>query len=343
MRTINRYFIVNGTVLLTGAALYVAGLVSVVSVFTKGFSFPFFVSERFPVGKEVNLIVGLLGLVLSLVCHLSVYEKHRKALGVSGKAILFCSLIGPLGGVFLLKNKTAVLSQRGAETFFIQSTKPVSKTGRITGVLVFAGAVSFLLVLLFGMVSLEKYPRSVSASQRRDNERRAFQRLVQIHHAQTEYIKTDWDKDGVCSYALFLVSLWQTLDERVFPVEINLLPKELGYAMRRAHSLDGYFYVNVHRRCLERNPDDPDTVVNEDLDYRREFAVIAFPERYNETGRLSFYIDQSGVIRCFDRSDIEDDSLVGLFVLPPPSEFNQWRQLPDEKDLPAVQAELSAP
>lgn len=342
-KTNRRCFIFNAALVLAGAVSYLAGVLSAVSVFLDSFSFPFPASERFVLGREFNFFVGVILFVLSQSLYLFFYEKNRTATGFSGAKTLLCSLLGPVTGFFVLVKYKSGVSLPGNTLFPAPVSRPVSKRRRLAGGAVFAGAVLFLAFLLFNLVSFEAYPRKDSAAQMGENERAAYRRLRQICDAQKQYIQTDWDKDGVFSYSLFLVNLWQTLDERVFPVTINLIPQELGYAMRRAHSLDGYFFVDIHRHGLGPDPENPEDTMNEDLDYRREFAMAAFPERYGETGRLSFLIDQTGEVRCFELTVIDDDSNIGLYVMPPPEELQAWQVLRNEEDLLKIQAAHPAP
>jgi hypothetical protein len=333
------YFVVNTALILTSAILYFFGLLSVTSVFTEALSFPFPVSSKFTLGGEINLIMGVISFVLSQALYLFFYEKNRKVLGVTNGKVLFYSLIGPLSSGVILIRKRSVLSQASDTSFFIKNTRSASVVNRIAGIVISLGALSFLFVLLFKMILFETYPHKYTVLKMSNNERKAYRRLIQIGNAQKQYVETDWDKDGVCSYSLYLVNLWQTLDEKVFPVEINLIPKRLGYAMRRAYSLDGYFYVDIHTRSLGKDPGNPYKTLTADLDYCSEFAVAAFPEQYNKTGRLSFIMDQNGVIKSFELLKIKGDSEVGLFLLPAPEDFEKWRRLSSEDELVEFQSD----
>jgi len=336
----NKHFTINVAVLLISAVLYFSGLLSVFSVFIKTFSFPFPDCSRFLLSREINLIVGIIAFISSQVFYLFFYEKNRETLNLEGKTILFYSLIGPLSSAVVLKNKKAILHHGLDSPFLLKNSRPISMVDKVGGVLISLGAMFLLISFIVKIISFESYPYEYTSSQMSHNERKAYRRLLQIYDAQQEYIKTDWDKDGTYSYSLFLVNLWQTLDEDVFPIEISLISKELGYAMRRAHSLDGYFYVNIHTRSLGQDPDNSYNTLKARLDCRNEFAIAAFPERYGETGRLSFILDQTGAMKSVEILKIRDDSLIGLFLLPAPVDFEKWRQLLSEEELIEFQSNM---
>lgn len=167
-------------------------------------------------------------------------------------------------------------------------------------------------------------PESVRA-----NEQLAFERLRAIIAAQERYRATDWDRDGRKTYAAFLAHLWTALDPEDEPLRVNLIPRRLAFAMEAPRALDGYFYVDLrwkqtgrHRKRL--------------LDWKREWAVAALPQRHAETGRLVMLVDQSGEIF------VKDYNTRRFFLYPShPAQFG-WRRLQSAEELVKLQQQRAA-
>lgn len=128
----------------------------------------------------------------------------------------------------------------------------------------------------------------VTPNQMKENELRAFKNMQLIAKAQKEYIKTDWDKNGEKSYAVFIIHLNQTIDENKNPVIIDLIPKELAFS--DTDGLGGYIYNALHNKGYSSN----DKLI--EFDYKREWAAVAYPTLQDRSanGVLSFFVSNSG-------------------------------------------------
>ena len=114
------------------------------------------------------------------------------------------------------------------------------------------------------------------------NEQKAFTSLQLIAQAQEKYRTTDWDNDSNNTYAQFFVHLWKSVDKDNKQIDVGLIPKKLAFAMAGSRAVDGYFFVDVHKKKASEKED----AVN--LDYKQEWVIAAVPVAANKTGRLIF-------------------------------------------------------
>jgi len=122
------------------------------------------------------------------------------------------------------------------------------------------------------------------------NEQHAFLNLQIISQAQKKYKETDWDKDGKKTYAKYFIHLWTSVSASGEPIRIGLIPKELGFAIELARTIDGYYFVDLHDRVLPANNE------TQRLDYEKEWAVLAVPLTDGQTEARYFLADNSGSI-----------------------------------------------
>ena len=158
------------------------------------------------------------------------------------------------------------------------------------------------------------------------NELAAFQRLKSIAAAQQRYRSADWDGDGHRTYAAFLAHLWTTLDANGDPVRIELLPRNLAFAMETPRALDGYFYVDLRWKQTERHQ-------KRLLDWETEWAMAALPKKHGSTGRVVMLIDQSGAIFA------KDFNTKRFFLYPSHPEQFGWVRLESPDDLVSMQSQ----
>jgi hypothetical protein len=140
------------------------------------------------------------------------------------------------------------------------------------------------------------------------NERAAWENLQKIVRAQEAFKRVDWDEDGENSYARFLVHLWQTVDHKVQPIRVGLIPRRLAFAMEQELSLNGYFYRSLYERelpngiksnCTPKHRGD-DALCGTTFDPMSEWAMAAIPALYGETGIQTFIVERSGNILSRD-------------------------------------------
>ena len=134
------------------------------------------------------------------------------------------------------------------------------------------------------------WPPSLSSADMQRNEAQAFQHLQQIAQAQEQYKKVDWDKNGSRTYARFPAHLWTSVNNDNEPIQVNLIPQDLGFAMGPDEAIDGYYFRNFETR------ESPQTGSIQRLDSEKEWAIAAIPAIYKKTGILLFLADSSGLI-----------------------------------------------
>jgi hypothetical protein len=132
------------------------------------------------------------------------------------------------------------------------------------------------------------------------NEQRAYERLKAIAAAQERYRQNDWNGDGQKTYAAFQIHLWRSVDPQGTPIEVELIPRELGFAMVDAFALDGYVFESLHVRALLRDaegePASAKLAGMRELDPAKEWAVVAKPATPRQSGRLDLLADSTGAI-----------------------------------------------
>lgn len=129
-------------------------------------------------------------------------------------------------------------------------------------------------------------------------ELKAYRRLRQLMQAQDRYIEKDWDEDGERSYALFPVHLWQSVRESDGePVRVDLIPRELAFAMVYSFALDGYVFDTLHFREPETMPGpEAGPEAFPEIDYHTDYAIVAVPKYYRMSGLISFLADRTGIV-----------------------------------------------
>lgn len=134
------------------------------------------------------------------------------------------------------------------------------------------------------------WPRPITDKHRMANSIKAFKNLQLICDAQDKYIQTDWDNDGQKVYSRYLAHLWTTLSRQSDPIIIELIPKELAFAMGPANDIEGYYFSDLSERELDSKDN---TRKN---DYTKEWAIAAVNATYSQEDRIVFLADNSGKI-----------------------------------------------
>jgi hypothetical protein len=131
------------------------------------------------------------------------------------------------------------------------------------------------------------WPTQLSRKDIQANEIQTFKNLRRISGAQENYKQTDRNGDGKKSYAKFFVHLWTSVNTESDPVLIDLIPKELAFAMGPSLAIDGYYFEDLHSRTL------PTKEQTRKLDYQNEWAITAITAAVRQTGSLIFIADNS--------------------------------------------------
>lgn len=134
------------------------------------------------------------------------------------------------------------------------------------------------------------WPPQADIDEIQSNELHAFKNLKFISDTQKKYIELEWDKDAEKAYADYFVHLWTSVNTRSEPVKLNLIPRELGFAMGPTRAVDGYYFIDIHERIS------PDTGKTEWLDFKKQWMIAAVPSDMIKSGKLMFLADQTGSI-----------------------------------------------
>lgn len=154
---------------------------------------------------------------------------------------------------------------------------------------------------------------------KKEYELKAWSNINKIISAQEKYIQTDWDKDGVLSFALFTPHLWISIGLKNDQIPVNLIEPELAMSMSRIEPYNGYVYKMIHKKTKADGS-------NENIDYSKEWAVIAFPVYEGHERGVVFISDKTGKVLA--RSDYHEIS-----SFPSENEKDSWINVKTEKDL----------
>jgi predicted SnoaL-like aldol condensation-catalyzing enzyme len=150
-------------------------------------------------------------------------------------------------------------------------------------------ALLFIFLVFIFLITFFLEPALPSTTEMRRNEENAFIVLNKIKNAQDEYRSKDPDKDGKKAYAPFFTHLWQSISETSENIPVNLISKDLAFAMGSSREREGYYFMDIHFRF-----DDQGKAVQ--LDPENEWALTGVPARIGLTGKLIFLINQRGIV-----------------------------------------------
>jgi len=196
------------------------------------------------------------------------------------------------------------------------------ENNNIAGVLLtLMASVGFVLVFLglSGLTGAGLQNPVLSDSEIIENEIKTFHHLKTIAKAQQTYMQkfqTDGEKGR---YAAFYVHLWQSVTPRGETIPVRLIPRALAFAMDASMMKDGYYFRDFHQRRAGNAPPC-------ELDPAREWAVTAQPAAKDQTGRLTFIIDQTGQV--YATKQMYTDT-----VYPPDPLKNGWFKVEGTQDL----------
>lgn len=160
----------------------------------------------------------------------------------------------------------------------------------------------------------------VTEKDRQANRVKAFKNVQLICAAQEEYIQKDWDNDGQKVYSRYLAHLWTTLSKESDPVLIELIPKDLAFAMGPSNALGSYYYKDLPLRALASKDE---TRRN---DYSKEWAVAAIEVTDGKIARRVFLADNNGKI-------LMKDTLEAPQTWPYDPPANGWETVTDAKQV----------
>ncbi len=171
------------------------------------------------------------------------------------------------------------------------------------------------------------WPPPLTTEELRSNGIHTFENLRLIAQAQEQYKKTDWDKNGEKTYAVYFTHLWTTVDDNNDPLLIELISKDLAFAFGPYRPEDGYFFSSFYARAAENGQP-------KNLDYKNEWALLAVPAIYTKKGAPIFIVDNSG--RIFTQK-----YNVMVYIYPNNPVEEGWTEIKDLQQLKEFQATVS--
>lgn len=203
--------------------------------------------------------------------------------------------------------------------------KKVNITGIIFTVIISVG----FMWAVYRLVGLSEAKAPITAAQMRANEVRAFAGLKKMARAQEKYVQTDWDRDGKKVYAAFFVHLWTSISSRGESIPVNLIPRELAFAMEDTLMVNGYYYMDLRKRRFQGN-------TYREFNYQKEWAIAAVPGSAGRTGILSFIVDQRNVIHASPRMHGEPE-------YPHEPDSDGWKRIDTVEELKTFQKSVNYP
>lgn len=310
------------------SAFYTVGFLTALLSALNVINFPFVFEQTYSIGQEANVAVGLLLILISSVYMLFLCEKYLMEKELKAQYALWV-LLGPLGYYLLKKAEAGKKIPHEAVKENKAAKKRLTISGIIFSVIVLGltvGGITYLIGLntpFFLFIPAEV----------KNAEVQAYRNLKKIAEAQEIFYEEDRDRDGVKNYAHFYIHLWRSVDGNANPFDVNLIPKDLGFAMRAAYDLNGYFYVDIHTQVKFENGEYKKTGV----DPLEEFKMASFPKYNKKTGQLSFLMNEKGDIFVQELNSVDPDTIVGLYVYPPFPEKSGWVKINSEEELKAFQ------
>lgn len=267
---------------------------------------------------EVNLLIGAVLFALGTPLCMVVIERHVVRLGRPDRWALV-ALLGPLAPLIVAR-----LDPGGSKP--PRPLRPRRSTAdRVVGMLLIGLCGVGLLWAAERWILVMREPDESDPGEMSANESQAYERLLAIAAAQEQYRQADRDGDGQRSYAAFYIHLWRSVAPDGTPVPLELISRELGFAMVREFALDGYVYESLHTRALAGMPEQArrgrEAAGLRALDPQQEWAVVAKPAVHRQTGRLELLIDSSGAIWCAPARGLDK------MVYPDDPEARGWTKL----------------
>jgi hypothetical protein len=238
---------------------------------------------------EVGLLVAALLVAVGTPLSMWAIEAHVERIA-RRDTWAFAALLGPVGPIWVARLQPGTWSPR--------RPRPAKRTvaDRVVSILIPLGLVCALAWGGRHWIAGYQWPFEPAPAEVRRAEVSAFQRLREIGDAQNRYRQADRNGDGAKTYAQFLIHLWQSVDIAGNPVRLELIDRELGFAMVREFALDGYTYESLQLRALATGAVDDRRGGVRELDSAVEWAVVARPAFPRKAGGRVFLADQTGAI-----------------------------------------------
>lgn len=151
----------------------------------------------------------------------------------------------------------------------------------IPGIFITILATIFFIWAIYQLIYIADYPQKITDNDILNNEVKAYNNLKLIISAQNEFYSEDLDENGIENYAKFLPHLWVVIVKDNQKKKLNLISEEIALSKSSQEGYNGYVFTSLHNTQIK-----PDEL--KEIDYEKEWAVIAYPKNVNITGRLIF-------------------------------------------------------
>lgn len=202
-----------------------------------------------------------------------------------------------------------------------------NKKSNISGIILTVIITMGFIWAIYRLAGLSYEIEPLTGEEIRSNEIAAYRNIKAIAAAQEKYRQKDWDSDGKKSYAMFYVHLWRSVSLAGEPIRVNLIAKELGFAMEISKMLKGYYYMDLRKRRIGLK-------TREEFDYMKEWGVAAVPGNWKMTGVLTFIVDQTGAVYVTTRMHTQPE-------YPHDPGRNGWTRIHTREDLKKFQETVS--
>ena len=150
-------------------------------------------------------------------------------------------------------------------------------------------ATLFFIWAIYQLFNIADYPKEITDDDIINNEIEAFNNLKTIILAQNGFFSQDLDENGIKDYAKFIPHLWLAIVKDNRKKNLNLISEEIAFSKSSQKGYNGYVFTSLHNMKVK-----PDEL--REINYEKEWAVIAYPKNINVTGRLFFITNNDNEI-----------------------------------------------
>lgn len=174
------------------------------------------------------------------------------------------------------------------------------------------------------------------------NELSCIQTCRAFGDAQMDYVKIDWDKDGIFEYAKKIRSTAGTQDGLYWPTSTSTVQSPLGelaaqasaegYDLNRSQGFEpvpyhGYYYRVLHQQSENAEGGAHSYMAGDSM--IGGFAIVAFPSSYGESGIMTFVMNHSGFVY---EKDLGDGTLSIGKKMTTYDPAGSWIEVPEESE-----------
>ena len=189
----------------------------------------------------------------------------------------------------------------------------------IPGIIVTILATMFFIWSVYQLINISDNPHQITDDDILNNEIKALNNLKLIIKAQNEFYSKDLGEDRKKNYAEFLPQLFTFAGKNIEPKKLGLISEEIAFSKSSQDGYNGYIFASFHKKQMK-------TDEFKDINYEKEWAVIAYPKNMNITGRLIFITNN-------DHEIFAKKNVYNTKFYPADPEKNGWVKISSNDDL----------